>query len=1406
MRFHGKLILKNNIYIMRKLYYSSLILMVLLINASWLFAQSVETNWILYPHSVNLNSSPPAVTNLPGANPNTTTPYVDANGAFDQNGNLLFYIVEESIYNSSGASVGYLDFNDGSFSLPMRETTITPVPGNINKFYVIYSFGRSFTGQDVLYSTIDCSNGNCTIINNGNLLNHSTAGNINGIAVSRLFSNNTRRMYLASYGSVKRFEISSSGISFVENILAEPNSYGLGGYDFDAFQLEISNDASKLAWGALNELGFPYLHIIDLTSQGSFSNYADVLITDGGFTPNSSHRIYGVEFSSDNTKVYASVWGNTSPSGGIFCYNFANNQLTNVIYNNYNRSHLQSDGNGFVYAVANGGNALGRIDPNTNIFTQSFLAINVLSGQTSGGWELFSLPDLIDYNSILELNATTTDETCASSHDGTASVTVNGGVPPYTYHWNDPLAQTTPTATNLSHGTYTCTVVDAFNASISIDVEVVTNPALFTHTGNWDVYTLDGFNGFAAVDGNIEIFNGGTFIADGTLEFNENSGIIIHNGGTLIIADNSIISGLTACGNNLWDGIVVEEQGIIQIDNAFTISRGNFILKTDALVNLYHKTILFDRNSVIIEPGGELILDGSLLTAPYGYNWTGIEVWGNTFADQFEYTGHPQAQGKLVLKNNATIENAWNAIITMKPDDWNTCGGIVSATNSFFKNNKRTIAFMPYQNHHPISGVEMPYSSSFTNCSFTIDDQYTIPSTFNTHITMCGTNGIRIKGCEFANNKTGAEYTGKGIYTMNAGYQVLDYCNSTMYPCPNPTHTTFSNLEVGIGALNSNSPYTIYASHAEFNNNSIGVQLNSVNNATLIFNEFQMGLNLNCTDSDGIGIDLTNCNGYAVEENEFRPISALADETIGVRVRSTNKDVVVDNEVYNNIYDGVYIGSKAEDINFNTEGQKGLSFLCGHNTDNIFDHYIADFGIKQFQGVLGGAPAGNEFSLNANNPYSDYNNQSDWTILYFYDQNSIPQTPVSYSQKVIPIPTTISNQCTSHYGGGIQSKGMGLSLAQSQYLKDQFYSSKSSLIGTKALYNSLVDGGNTPGTIADVENAWPSEMWETRAALLAKSPHLSREVLVETANRTDLFPDAVIFEILSANPDAMKDETLLTYLETKENPLPQYMIEILRSSIGTITYKTILENQLADYGGKMQASADIIIRNLLNDSIPQPDSLKTWLTNSGTLVAGYQLVDVYLQEGNVNAAAALLAALPATYGFENTDIEYGYYVTLKELQFDLLTEGRNVYMLTNQEETVLEVITANSISTAGMQARNILQFVYGNDYYDCSNMPDPVTFKNGNASINSLMANMLEIESFPNPAKDWTTFTYKLPETENSAVIEISDVTGKTVQIIHLTTDQGQVVWDTRKSKPGIYLYTLKASGTQKTGKIVVTK
>jgi hypothetical protein len=45
--------------------------------------------------------------------------------------------------------------------------------------------------------------------------------------------------------------------------------------------------------------------------------------------------------------------------------------------------------------------------------------------------------------------------------DGTASAAVTGGIPPYTYLWDDAMAQTTAVATNLSIGSYQVSVTDS---------------------------------------------------------------------------------------------------------------------------------------------------------------------------------------------------------------------------------------------------------------------------------------------------------------------------------------------------------------------------------------------------------------------------------------------------------------------------------------------------------------------------------------------------------------------------------------------------------------------------------------------------------------------------------------------------------------------------------------------------------------------------------------------------------------------------------------------------------------------------------------------------------------------------------------------------------------------------------
>ena len=206
----------------------------------------------------------------------------------------------------------------------------------------------------------------------------------------------------------------------------------------------------------------------------------------------------------------------------------------------------------------------------------------------------------------------------------------------------------------------------------------------------------------------------------------------------------------------------------------------------------------------------------------------------------------------------------------------------------------------------------------------------------------------------------------------------------------------------------------------------------------------------------------------------------------------------------------------------------------------------------------------------------------------------------------------------------------------------------------------------------------------------------------------------------------------------------------------------------------------------------------------GTMAADYQLVDMYLQQGDTLSATALINALPTTYGFESDNAEYLRYKALKQLQVRLISEGRNIYMLTAAEKTLLEDMVANSDGRTGMQARNILQFVYGNQYVDCPKLPDTITHKSAKATINDLISNLLAISANPNPAKSWTAFNYSLPETSEKAVIEVYTLKGKLIQTFNLSNIKGQVIWDTRSTIPGMYLFTLKTAGMSKSGKLII--
>jgi gliding motility-associated-like protein len=67
---------------------------------------------------------------------------------------------------------------------------------------------------------------------------------------------------------------------------------------------------------------------------------------------------------------------------------------------------------------------------------------------------------------------TSTVPALCGSNNGSASISASGGTPAYTYSWNTTPAQTTATASNLTAGTFTCTLTDASGCTMTATASV----------------------------------------------------------------------------------------------------------------------------------------------------------------------------------------------------------------------------------------------------------------------------------------------------------------------------------------------------------------------------------------------------------------------------------------------------------------------------------------------------------------------------------------------------------------------------------------------------------------------------------------------------------------------------------------------------------------------------------------------------------------------------------------------------------------------------------------------------------------------------------------------------------------------------------------------------------------------
>ncbi len=844
--------------------------------------------------------------------------------------------------------------------------------------------------------------------------------------------------------------------------------------------------------------------------------------------------------------------------------------------------------------------------------------------------------------------------------------------------------------------------------------------------------------------------------------------------------------------------------------NTYTEATGDIIIAPNQVLLLYNTTLIMPADAkIVVKQGARLVVNGSEITTLTPAPWQGVQVWGNVNKNQLADANGHYKQGMISLLNNAVLSNAKLAVDLQRPGYRSSYGGIIHATDATFRNNGEAVHFYPYKNIAP-NQSELPYNATFENCTFEITANYPGKVPFEQHISLSHDKWVDFAGCTFSldpNAANVAEFN-TAIYSYNAGLITKAYCSANVDPCPDNMlqKTTFTGFHTAITSWGNNlyNSSVLNANHTHFYGNAYGIQLYLSNNAVITNCDFDLSnYDFPCL----VGVKARESRNFTIEENNFTgtlPITH-SPETFGVVIDNAQSE----DEVYKNNFNAVTYANFADGENAICVHQ-GLSYICNSNNNNYADFFNNKW-IQTAQGASTLA-AGNVFSQSAHTKWHFYS--KDQTIWYFYDEGIPYKSPDPNKLHNVILSAAPNHTCPSHLNS--TPIDVALSPQQAAAVSQTYFNRSGDFEQLETLFNNYKDGGNTPAELQDVRTAQAADMWDLRAQLLNHSPHLSQEVLKEVISRQDILPSAAIFDVLKANPDELRSETLFDYMQAQGDVLPDYMLAVLRSVANGTTYKTALITQMAIAKNDYRRACRQMVLNQMVAEETDMASLRLWLGRMKSADADRQIVASYIEEGNFDDALALANMLPQLYNMDAVATAANdAYIDLIELYSTIVADGRDLYEMTATEKAqITQMANAdNGIATA--QAKAILRGVYGEkdmDYPLCPNPQEEVANPKSPIHIEAIADNTLAeaygltAECSPNPAQEWTTIYYQLPAHAQGADMYIQDAQGHTLQSIHLQDAQGQYLLDTRAMANGVYIYRIQIEDITKTGKFVVAK
>jgi len=1185
--------------------------------------------------------NPPFLTPLPQYPQPGLTQFYDYSGEVashshnsmpDANGNLLFFIVDERVYDKDGYFIDEMNAEGWGGSMPMigtPELCIVPDPGNCNRYYIfsgaidfVMALDPSYAVHRPLYAILDMSQPNTNQLPgrfgafeyditlpytyNAFLLTDLLPGSgpynlFNtwfNYAASKLRTDNSRFVFAYNgWGEIYRFKITGTGISFHGNASTTAPTPGpltqIQHSEMELFEPSGPGNYKIACAGNMQ---------VALTNVTHAIYTAELDYATGNLVPGSEHyfyftndpqaKIHGLEFSANGNYLYITHETNvpfhprpieyidlTIPTPIVTPIPTSIIPAGEALNFKYSFIEMGLDGN--MYFVNDNRFAMlsGTDNPATAVWTNTVTPISPFYNfqsqvMESNSGASYTLPDQIDGMDYVNF-FTSTDECCISSNVYDQVIYTAGQAAP----WTANVQTWTPTSNPLNNS-----------------------------SGNPNAYIQEK--------------------------------LIIPAGHTVTIIGMNIHFAPIVQGSPGDPGAILE------------------VLRSNSSA-----------------AGGRLILKGCTLTVddrcnPGAVMWMGAQVQGDPSLSQTLPTYATSKQGKIELMNNGSIpsvvEHAQKGIIaskaTMNPStlvfsfDFGYDGGVIRATDATFRNNVYDIEMRKYI-------VGSVNQSFFTNCNFETQTALNIPTLYPVyHVFLNDLLNITFKGCDFKNSfATDASLTstlGTGLRTIDAKITVQNNCTSMLFPCslPNTDYTNFQNLYWGILSTNSNPLRTVTCLDANFINNRRSILLSGVNYAQILRNKFNLYKSAAPNSAAQVyGLYMNSCTGYKVEENNFQDINHATIMVIGNSYGIiVNNSGPYDNEIYKNTFHNLYIGGQSQGTNacfnpmatfpnqcFPGPGQIGLRWKCNTFNDVIIfgDLVVTSGRIAYDQGYCISSslpPAGNLFNHTGSPPlWNIFANSSVQQFRYTYHYGALPNyfDPINYTlppvNKDLCEGTTCATFGATCCPSKIGTRSVQTLIAEVKVLRQQIAEQK-----------LLIDGGNTSNLLAYVNSN--ASNGNKKNMLMSKSPYLSDEVLIAYLNHNP--PPGHIQQVLLANSGI--SDPVWNVVQTMG------LHNGIKNSINAVRSTFSQRSQLYQKIGGLTATKNInlyeVVGYYLRDtiSINPLDSILKALDEEDEKVFLSTKVDANIEKGDLIEATSLKGQIISAFGENNSTKMMGINIDL----------------------------------------------------------------------------------------------------------------------------------------------------------------